>query len=73
MEYLGLVFEFIFLGIGIFAYRFATGKIRFHNTQSPLIERFRQENKGWMRLMGLALAAIMSIEIALHIFQMIKK
>ncbi len=72
MEYIGLMFEFIFLAIGFYAYRFATGKTRFSPSTQPLADRFRKENGAWMRPLGLALTAIMSIEIVLHIFQMIK-
>ena len=73
MEIIGLLFEFIFLALGVFTYRFAMGKINFSEAQRPAAERFRKENGGWMRILGLALAAIASIEIALHIFQLIKK
>ncbi|MBL7816164.1 MAG: hypothetical protein JNL70_14190 [Saprospiraceae bacterium] len=72
MEYLGLLFEFCFLALGIYAYRFATGKIKFSETQRPMAEQFRKENSGWMRLTGLALIAIMSVEIVLHIVQMFR-
>ena len=73
MEIIGLLFEFIFLALGVFTYRFATGKINFSEAQRLAAERFRKENGSWMRILGLALAAIASIEIALHIFQLIKK
>jgi hypothetical protein len=73
MEYIGLVFETIFLLLGIWVYRFSTGKIKFHSTQQPLIERFRLENKGWMRLTSMLLTAIMSVEIVLHLMQIFSK
>lgn len=73
MEIIGLLFELFFLALGIFAYRFGSGKIRFSESQRPAAERFRKENGGWMRILGLALAAMMSFELILHIFQLIKK
>ena len=73
MEIIGLLFEFIFLAIGVFAFRFATGKMTFSEAQRPMAEQFRKENSGWMRVLGLALMAIMGLEIALHIFQLFKK
>ena len=73
MEFIGLLFEGIFLFVGIWVYRFATGRIKFHSTQQPLIERFRKENVVWMRWTSLALMAIMSIEITLHLFQIFNK
>jgi hypothetical protein len=72
MEYIGLLFELIFFAIGFFSYRFAMGKIRFSASQQPAADSFRKENGGWMRILGLALTAIMSIEIVLHIFQLFK-
>ncbi len=72
MEYIGLLFEFVFLAIGFFSYRFATGKMRFSPSTKPMADQFRKENGTWMRLLGLALTAIMSVEIVLHIFQMVK-
>ncbi len=73
MEYIGLLFEGIFLAIGFFSYRFATGKMRFSESQGPAAEQFRKENGGWMRILGLALTAIMSVEVTLHIVQLFKK
>jgi hypothetical protein len=73
VEYIGLIFEITFLALGIWVYRFSMGKIKFHPTQQPLIERFRLENKGWMRLTSMLLMAIMVVEIALHIFQIFNK
>jgi hypothetical protein len=73
MEIIGLLFEFIFLAMGLFAYLFATNKIKFSDAQRPMADQFRKENGGWMRILGLALAAIMTLEIVLHIFQMFKK
>ena len=73
MEIIGLFFEICFLTLGIFAYRFATGKMRFSEAQRPMAEQFRKENGGWMRILGLVLAAIMSVEIVLHIFQLFVK
>jgi hypothetical protein len=73
MEYIGLVFEIIFLMLGIWVYRFSMGKIKFHSTQQPLIERFRLDNKGWMRFTSLLLTAIMSVEVGLHLLQIFSK
>ena len=73
MEFLGFAFELILLALGVYMYRFAVGKIHFHETQQPLVNRFLKENGTWMRFGGLALAAMMSFEIALHIFQFFKK
>lgn len=73
MEYIGLLFESLFLFLGIFVYRLSTGKMKVHEMQRPAMERFIRENGKIMRLMSLALMAIMSIEIVLHIFQILKR
>ena len=73
MEYIGLFFEICFLALGIISYRFATGKMRFSESQRPMADQFRNENGTWMRLLGLALTAIMSVEVVLHIFQLFAK
>ncbi len=73
MEYIGLFFEICFLAIGIISYRFATGKMRFSESQRPMADQFRKENGKWMRVLGLALAAIMSVEILIHIIQLFQK
>jgi hypothetical protein len=73
MEYLGLLVEVLFLLLGIQVYRFATGRIRPRKPEAQArSEQFRQENKGWMRILSLALIAIMAIEISLHIVQMVR-
>jgi hypothetical protein len=72
VEYLGFLFEIIFLAIGIVGYRFATGKIGVHNTQRPIAEQWRKENGGWLRLLSLALIAMMTIEILLHVLTFFK-
>jgi hypothetical protein len=73
MELVGFVFEIVLFAFGFFIYRFAIGKIRVHDTQRPVVERFRLENGGWMRIVGLLLMAMMAFEIGLHIFQWFKK
>ncbi len=73
MEYLGLVIEFIFLFFGIGVYLFAKGWftpkdiLRAKNT-----DEIRKNNGGWMRIIGLALAAIMTVNIIIHLQQLIR-
>ena len=73
MEYIGLLFEILFLLLGIFVYRLSTGKMKVHEMQRPAMERFIKENGSIMRILSLALIAIMTVEVLLHIFQMFKK
>ncbi len=70
MEYLGLIFEFLFLGAGVYLYLFASGKLKSRNIAvSEKSEAFRASNGGWLRILSLALMAIMIINIILHIQQ----
>ena len=70
MEYLGLIFEFLFLGAGIYLYMFAAGKLKSRNIAvSEKSEAFRTANGGWLRILSLALMAVMIINIILHIQQ----
>jgi len=73
MEYVGLFFEIVFFGIGLYLYLFARGKFSVKNPEmKKRMEAFRQKNSGWMRLLGLALMAIMLVNIALHIQQLVQ-
>jgi len=70
MEYLGLIFEFIFLAAGIYLYIFASGKLTAKNSAvSEKSEEFRKANGGWLRILSLGLMAVMIINIILHIQQ----
>lgn len=61
-----LLIQGAFFLIGVYLYLFARGFIRFGSEEvKARSEAFRQENKGWMRLLGLALAAIMLMNIVL--------
>lgn len=72
MDYLGLILEFIFLGIGIYFYLFSIGKIKSKNPESQKkAEDFRKGNRGWLRILSLALIALMTLEIILHIQSLI--
>ena len=72
MEYLGLIFEVVFLGLGVYLYLFAIGKL---TSKDPEIQKkaetFRQKNKTWMRISGLLIMALMSVNIYLHIVELI--
>lgn len=73
MEYLGLLFEFAFLSMGIYIYLFAIGRV--HPKSDAARERseaFREKNAGWLRPISLALIAIMTINIILHILQLVR-
>jgi hypothetical protein len=72
MEYAGLILEFIFLGIGIYFYLFSIGKIKSKDPKAQQkAESFRKSNHRWLRLLSLALMALMSLNIIVHIQSLI--
>lgn len=72
MEYAGLILEFIFLGIGIYFYLFSIGKIKSKDPKAQKkAESFRRSNYRWLRILSLALIALMSLEIILHVQSLI--
>jgi len=72
VEILGLIFEILFLVLGIYIYLFALGRI---GTRNPEIrsraEAFRKANGWWMRLLALALIAIMLVNIYFHLMELL--
>jgi len=68
MEYLGLILEIIFLALGVYIYLFSRGVIK---SKTPEGEKkaamFRDKNGRWLRIVSILLIAVMSIEIVLHI------
>lgn len=63
-----LFIQGVFLAIGVYLYLFARGLIRFGSSEvRERSEAFRKENKTWMRYLGLALAAIMLVNIVLQL------
>lgn len=72
MEYLGLLLEFLFLGIAVYLYLFASGRLKSKDAQlQAKADRFRKDNGGWLRIMSLAVMAIMTLNIVIHIMQII--
>lgn len=69
----GLIINFAFFAIGLYLYLFARGLIRFGKPEARArAEAFRKDNATWMRLLGLALAAIMGLNLFLDIRSMLQ-
>ncbi len=68
MEYFGLFIEIIFLAIGVYIYLFAAGFLRFKDPEKAAkAEAFRAQNGRWLRLLGLAMAAINLVNVFFHL------
>lgn len=67
---LGLLVEVFLFALGLYLYLFARGLVKFGKPEARArAEEFRKGNALWMRLLGLALAAIMGLNIALHVME----
>ncbi len=74
MEYLGLIFEFFLLGLGVYLYLFSVGKFKTHDqTLQKRSDEFRKSNSTWLRIGSLALIAMMLINIVIHLSQLFNK
>ncbi len=72
MEWIGLLLECCFLWLGIYLYRLGRGWVRPADPQAQQrAADFRARNGWWLRLAGLALSAIMLINIVLHLQQLL--
>jgi ABC-type nickel/cobalt efflux system permease component RcnA len=73
MDYAGLILEVVFFVLGLYLYLFAIGKLKASEQKARLrAETFRQKNEKWLRIIALALMAVMAVNIYLHILQMAK-
>ncbi|MBC6996070.1 hypothetical protein QWY85_10760 [Neolewinella lacunae] len=64
----GLIVELLLFALGLYLYLFARGVIAFGSADARArAEAFRKDNATWMRLLGLALAAIMGLNVFLHL------
>lgn len=72
MEYTGLIFEVIFLLMGVYLYMFSIGKVKSNDPEKQKkAEEFRVQNGGWLKLVSMALVAIMLVNLYLHIQELI--
>lgn len=72
MQIASLIIELLLFGLGLYLYLYARGRIRAKDPQTQKkMDDFRQSNGAWMRLGGLALMAIMLVNIVLHVQDML--
>ncbi len=69
MEYIGLLVEIIFLALGIYVYLFSRGLIQF-NDPGDKAKAFMTENRTLLRILSLALIAIMGLNVVLHLISL---
>lgn len=70
MEFIGLLFELLLLGAGVYLYRLSMGRIQSDNADlQQKSDSFLENNRSIVRIGALALMAIMTVNIILHILQ----
>lgn len=68
---LSLIIQIAFFAIGLYLYLFGRGLVSFGKPEARArAEAFRKDNATWMRLLGLALAAIMAMNVFFHVKEM---
>lgn len=74
MQLLGLLFEIALFAAGGYLYFFSIGALPFKRGKGTTgIEAFRRENSRWLRMLSLALMAIMLVNIVISIRALIPK
>ena len=69
---LGLIIEVLLLACGVYVYLYARGIIKPGTGEAAArAETFRRENATWMRLLGLALVALMLLNVVLHVRELL--
>ncbi|MGK0365818.1 MAG: hypothetical protein ACI85O_002886 [Saprospiraceae bacterium] len=67
-QYMGLLFETAFFCGGIYLYLFAIGRIKFNSFEAEAkAAKIRRENGGMLRILSLAVVAIMLMNMYLSI------
>ncbi len=68
MEFLGFLVEVLLFALGVYLYLFSRGFIKIKDEERQAkATAFREQNGLWMRFLGLALAAIMGLNVMLHL------
>ena len=71
MEYLGLLVEMGFFALGLYLYLLVRGFIRPKTEEKrKAIDAFRKKNGWWLRVLSIALMAVMGLNIFLHIISL---
>lgn len=73
MEFLGFLFEIIFLALGLYGYLLLTDRIKLTGSAEQNFRVFKQNVGSSLTLPALILAILAAISLVLHIVQFIKK
>ncbi len=71
MEYLGLLVEVAFFAMGLYLYLLVRGFIRPKTEEKrKALDDFRRRNGWWLRILSIALMAVMAANIYFHIISL---
>ncbi|WP_420460546.1 hypothetical protein [Neolewinella sp.] len=67
-----LLIHLVFFAIGVYLYLFSRGLVRAGDVETrERAETFRKENATWMRYLGLALAAVMLLNLVYDVLALL--
>ncbi|GAB5551281.1 MAG: hypothetical protein Sapg2KO_08720 [Saprospiraceae bacterium] len=68
IQYVGIIVELLLLGVGVYIYLFSIGVAKIKKpSNAEKAEKFRQENGSWLKILALALMAIMFFNVVLSL------
>ena len=73
MEFIGFLFEFIFLALGLYVYLLLSGRINVSGSAAQNLAVFKQNTGRSLKILALVLAIFAGISFVLHLIQFIKK
>jgi hypothetical protein len=73
MEFIGFLFEFIFLTLGLYVYLLLSERIKLKGSAEQNLALFKQNTGASLKILALVLAILAGISFILHLIQFIKK
>lgn len=68
IQYVGILVELLLLAVGVYLYLFSIGVAKVgKDDKAAKAEKFRKENSSWLKIMALALMAIMFFNVVLSL------
>lgn len=68
IQYVGILVELLLLAVGVYLYLFSIGVAKVgKDAKAEKAEKFRKENSSWLKIMALALMAIMFFNVVLSL------
>ena len=73
MEFIGFLFEFVFLALGLYIYLLLSGRINLTGSAAQNLAIFKQNTGSLLKILALILALFAGISLVLHLIQFFKK